>query len=103
MFGSSLAAATPKLWVTHLIVAANVLVFVAMLADGAGWLDSNSAVHLRWGANFGPLTKEGGWWRLFTCTFLHFGVLHIGMNMWALWSAGALAERLYGNLAFLAI
>ncbi len=102
-FGASLAGATPRLWVTHLLVAINVLVFVAMLLDGAGILEANTKVHLRWGANFGPLTKEGEWWRLLACTFLHFGIVHVAMNMWALWGAGRLAERLYGNFAFLFI
>ena len=103
LFGRRLAGATPRLWVTHAIIAANILVFLAMLADGAGLLEPNSAVHLRWGANFGPITKEGEWWRLLACTFLHFGALHLAMNMWALWGAGGLVERLYGNFAFLAI
>jgi rhomboid protease GluP len=90
-------------WVTPLIVALNAIVFAAMLVDGAGLIESNSAVHLRWGANFGPLTKDGQWWRLLASTFLHFGVLHIAMNMWALWGAGALVERLYGNVTFLSL
>ena len=103
LFGQRLVAATPRVWVTHLLVFANVAVFLAMLADGAGLFESNSAVHLRWGANFGPVTKEGEWWRLAACTFLHFGLVHLAMNMWALWGAGGLVERLYGNLAFLSI
>jgi rhomboid protease GluP len=103
LFGHRLYSATPRVWVTPLIVAINVVVFAAMLVDGAGLYELNSAVHLRWGANFGPLTKEGQWWRLLASTFLHFGVLHVAMNMWALWGAGALVERLYGNLAFLSI
>ena len=102
-FGHRLYSATPRVWVTHVIIAINVIVFLAMLADGAGLLQSNSAVHLRWGANFGPLTKEGEWWRLLASTFLHFGILHIAMNMWALWGAGGLVERLYGNVTFLSI
>ena len=85
------------------LVAMNVIVFLAMLADGAGLMQPNSAVHLRWGANFGPLTKEGEWWRLLACTFLHFGLIHLAMNMWVLWGAGGLVERLYGNATFLAI
>jgi rhomboid protease GluP len=103
LFGQRLVAATPRVWVTHLLVFANVAVFLAMLSDGAGLFEANSAVHLRWGANFGPVTKEGEWWRLLACTFLHFGFVHLAMNMWALWGAGALVERLYGNLAFLSI
>lgn len=85
------------------LVALNVIVFIAMLADGAGLMQPDSAVHLRWGANFGPLTKEGEWWRLLACTFLHFGLIHVAMNMWVLWGAGGLVERLYGNAIFLAI
>ena len=103
IFGQRLAFATPRLWVTQALVIANIVVFVAMLFDGAGLLEPTSAVHLRWGANFGPLTKEGEWWRLITCAFLHFGLLHLAMNMWALWGAGRLVERLFGNVPFLAL
>lgn len=103
LFGHRLYMATPRVWVTHAIIAINVIVFLAMLADGAGLLEPNSAVHLRWGANFGPVTKEGQWWRLLVCTFLHFGLVHLAMNMWALWGAGGLVERLYGNGAYIAI
>jgi rhomboid protease GluP len=102
LFAQRLFAATPKAWVTHVLVAANIVVFLAMLADGAGLFEANSAVHLRWGANFGPVTKEGEWWRLLACTFLHFGLVHLAMNMWALWGAGGLVERLFGNAGFLA-
>lgn len=103
LFAHRLFTATPKAWVTQAVVAINVIVFVAMLADGAGLFQSNAEVHLRWGANFGPLTKEGEWWRLLASMFLHFGLLHLAMNMWALWSAGGLVERLYGNRTFIAL
>ena len=103
LFAQRLFSATPRAWVTQLLVAANAIVFLAMLADGAGLFEANSAVHLRWGANFGPITKEGEWWRLLACTFLHFGLVHLAMNMWALWGAGGLVERLYGNIGFFSI
>ncbi len=102
-FGFHLGQATPRVWVTHAIIALNVLVFAAMLIDGAGLFQPDSAVHLRWGANFGPITKEGEWWRLASSMFIHFGVLHVAMNMWALWCVGTLVERLYGNGAFVAL
>jgi len=81
-------------------VAVNVLVFLAMLADGAGLFTPDSAVHLTWGANYGPATKDGEWWRLAASMFLHFGLMHLALNMWALWGGGQLVERLYGNAAF---
>ena len=35
--------------------------------------------------------------------FLHFGIIHVGMNMFVLWQGGPLVERLFGNFAFFVI
>jgi rhomboid protease GluP len=93
----------PRLRVTPALIAINVAVFIAMLAAGAGFLTPHPAVHLAWGANFGPATKEDGWWRLGAAMFLHFGVVHLAFNMWALAESGRLVERLYGAASFLAL
>jgi membrane associated rhomboid family serine protease len=42
-------------------------------------------------------------WRLFTATFLHAGILHIGFNAYALYLFGTIVERDYGTTKFLAI
>jgi len=86
--------------VTLALVAANVLVFLAMLGFGAGWSHHSSSVQLTWGANFGPATQDGQWWRLGSAMFLHFGIVHLALNMWALWDVGRLMERLYGRWRF---
>jgi rhomboid protease GluP len=91
---------TPDVRVTRLLIGANLLVFVALLLAGAGFWHSSSGVQLAWGASFGPATKDGEWWRLGSAMFLHFGVLHLGMNMWALWDGGQLVERMYGHVRF---
>lgn len=86
--------------VTHLLLLTNVLVFVLMLAFGAGWWHTDSGVQLQWGANFGPATQDGQWWRLLSALFIHFGVVHLTLNMWALWDIGRLVERLFGSTRF---
>src|SRR5690349_9140709 len=94
---------TPRVPVTALLVAANLLVFGAMLINGAGLWHSANSIQLAWGANFGPATQDGEWWRLTTAMFLHFGIIHLTLNMWALWDGGQLVERMYGHARFAAI
>ncbi len=103
-FRSDLFQATPRVFVTHLIIAANFAVFVLMVLTGhGGFLEPNSQQMLRWGAGFGPLTTHGQPWRLFTEMFVHFGIIHIGMNMYVLWQGGRLIERLFGNFPYLVL
>lgn len=102
-FHTRLARSGGTAWVTTAVIAANVVVFARMALDGAGILSPNTDVILRWGSNFGPLTMSGQWWRLFTATFIHFGVLHLALNMWALYGAGDLCERLFGRARFAAL
>lgn len=101
-FAEVLAAATPVVWVTPTIVVVNVAVFVLMVATGVSPISPTTADLFKWGADFGPATVlDGQWWRLLSAAFLHVGVLHIALNMYVFWGAGTLAERLYGNVAYL--
>ena len=87
--------------VTQAIFGVNVAVFIAMMMAGVAMLDNPSGQDLvHWGANFGPLTVSGQWWRLLTCVFVHGGLLHIAFNMWCLWDLGRLAESVYGHWTF---
>jgi len=83
--------------VTVALIALNILVFVLMARiSWAPW----SLTHtdpLSWGANFGPATQDGQWWRLLSAVFVHFSLIHIAFNMWALWDVGRLLERLLGR------
>jgi len=45
---------------------------------------------------------HGDWWRLFTPMVVHFGVLHIGLNMLVLWQLGPAVERVVGRWLYLA-
>jgi len=87
---------------THVIIAVNLIVFVAMGWLGAGWFETaDMRLYVRYGANQGAATTNGEWWRLVTSMFLHYGLLHVLFNMWALYQSGALVEKLLGRAGFL--
>ena len=98
-----LQARVPRMTVTWWLIAANSVVFAIMLGYGAGLWHSDNGVQLAWGANFGPATKDGEWWRLGSALFLHFGLFHLAVNMFSLWDGGRLVERMYGPRRFVLI
>lgn len=99
-FHRRLDALSPHAPVTLVIVAINIIVFAAMCIDGAGVFNPDGDVAIRWGSNYGPLTMGGQWWRLLTANYIHFGILHIALNMWALYQSGRMAERLFGSARY---
>ena len=100
-FERKLRQQTPYVPVTATIIGVNVAVFGIMVANGVDLLSPDAGAVLKWGANYGPRTTHGEWWRLLSCTFLHFGILHLLLNMWCLFDVGQLVERLTGNAGFL--
>jgi membrane associated rhomboid family serine protease/Flp pilus assembly protein TadD len=102
-FHNLLSEATPRIFITPIIIALNLVVFVAMLGTGVSLVAPQSDQLLKWGADYGPQTLDTEWWRLLSSAFVHIGVVHLLLNMWCLWSLGRLAERMFGNWTFLAI
>ena len=85
--------------VTQVLMAANVVIFLLMFLTGR---PTAFDVLYRFGAMPSPLPKDE-WWRLFTAMFVHIGVLHLLLNMWALMLFGPSIEERYGRLRFLAL
>lgn len=50
-----------------------------------------------------PFIDNGEWYRLISAGFLHFGILHIGMNMYILWQLGNMLEPALGRVRYAAI
>jgi rhomboid protease GluP len=89
---------SPWTSVTNMIIAVNVAVFVVMGVLGAGWIQTeNMMPYILYGANNGAATTDGEWWRLLTSMFMHYGIMHLLLNMWALFQAGHFVERLLGR------
>ncbi|HEY5214787.1 MAG TPA: rhomboid family intramembrane serine protease [Acidobacteriaceae bacterium] len=90
--------------ITFALIAANVLVFLAMVASGISFTHPTALDVFNWGGDFGPATVGANqWWRLLTSCFLHFGIVHIGMNMYVLYLIGPFIETVFGRMRYLLI
>lgn len=110
-FGGTLAGQQRQ--VTKTLIGINVAVAVLAVivggtqaVGGGGWgglLGGATQLH-RSGAMWGyGVSYFGEWYRLFTSMFLHFGLFHLLLNMWALWVVGGVLEPLLGRARFLAL
>lgn len=88
-------------FITPIIIYANIGIYLLMTVMGLGFLSFKGQDLLQWGANFGPLTKGGEWWRLITNTFLHGGIMHLLANMYGLLFVGIFLEPLLGRTKYL--
>lgn len=89
---------------TRVLVGINLVVFVITAAAGAGVASgsSRSTVYDNF-ALIPPAVASGEWYRLVSSMFLHFGILHVGFNMWALYVIGSPLEAMLGRLRFLTL
>jgi membrane associated rhomboid family serine protease/transcription elongation factor Elf1 len=103
-FKDFLKLATPRVYITFALIAINAVVFIAMVVGGVSMFEPQPEQIITWGAKVTELILiNNEWWRLVSCVFIHIGLLHFAINMWALWNVGILAERLFGNIRFLVI
>jgi rhomboid protease GluP len=100
VFGQALYAATPRVYFSWLIMAANLAYFAFMCIQGVDFLNPDPDHLIQWGADHSFRTTSGQWWRLVTSAFMHAGIIHLAVNMWALFNFGPLTERLFGNFHF---
>lgn len=83
--------------ITPILLYLNVLVFIFMVIAGLGFISFRAVDLLSWGANYGPAIQDGELWRLLSNVFLHGGLLHLFMNMYALLFIGLFLEPLLGR------
>jgi len=88
--------------VAYWLIGVNVLAFIAAIATGgtfSGGVGGADSVFAK-SALFGPAVADGDWYRVITSGFMHYGVFHLGLNMWALYVIGQLLEPAVGHVRF---
>jgi rhomboid protease GluP len=97
---AAMASATPQPVVTWFLIGANALVYLVMCLRGVDPVQPSVEDALAWGASYAPKTAGGAWWRLLTSCFVHFGFVHVALNLWVLSGVGPRAERAFGSIPF---
>jgi len=80
--------------VTYVLIGISVAFFL---------LQATSATLLGRLALWPPAVADGDFYRLVTSAFLHYGVLHLLFNMWALYIVGPPLEEWLGRLRYVAL
>lgn len=91
--------------VTRILIGINVVVFVITGLSGANVLSGStgsSTVYDHF-ALIPVAVAHGGLYRLLTAAFLHYGILHIAFNMYALYIIGPPLEAALGRLRYVVL
>ena len=92
-----------KSWITYGFIAINVIMYIITAFLSGNIFDSDINVLVFLGAKYNELIAAGEYYRLVTCMFLHGGIMHLALNMYALNSIGPLVERVYGRAKYVII
>ena len=88
--------------VTYALIAMNVLAYFGTVISGAsvgGSVGGGDSLLAKAALN-GPAVASGDWWRIITSGFMHYGLLHLAFNMYALYILGTMMEPAIGRVRF---
>jgi rhomboid protease GluP len=87
--------------VTILLIVLNLIVYVLMVFSGVDFFAPTTGDILAWGGCNDTTILHGQPWRLVTAMFVHFGILHLLMNLYSLHNLGTTLERIIGKARFI--
>jgi len=90
------------LTITNLLIAVNVIAYIWEVTTGTNF-SSNRSLYDHGALLGAAVTLDGQWWRIVTGGFLHGGLAHIALNMFALYQLGTFVESILGPWRMLAI
>lgn len=95
-------SATNSLLATKVLIALNLAVYVYIAAKGASdALGGNRVTQVQFDLGLNRVfIAEGEYYRLLTAGFIHFGLIHLGFNMFAFWNLGQMLEPISGRVQY---
>lgn len=89
--------------ITQVMIALNVLAYVATVVQSGSPMNNSRAGLFTTTSMIPELTANGEWWRILTSGFMHFGLIHLALNMAALFVVGPVVEQELGKLRYSAV
>jgi len=86
-------------YITLGIILINFVVFLLMYLFGKDSYDVQTLI--KFGALYKPFVKNGEFFRLITCAFVHIGVVHLLVNSYSLFIIGSQMESFLGRIKYL--
>jgi membrane associated rhomboid family serine protease len=85
---------------TQVIIGLNVAVFLLQFLLWDATISSDGTTAQELAVNGQRINALNQWWRVITGGFGHFGIFHLGMNMYSLHILGPIIERRLGSTRF---
>lgn len=89
--------------ITQVMIALNVLAYVVTVVQSGSPMNNSRAGVFTATSMIPELTANGEWWRILTSGFMHFGLIHLVLNMAALFVVGPVIEQELGKLRYSAV
>ncbi|SDH56748.1 Membrane associated serine protease, rhomboid family [Lentzea fradiae] len=88
---------------TYVMIALNVLAYVVTVVQSGSPMNNSRSGLFQETSLIPELTANGEWWRIVTSGFMHFGLIHLALNMAALFVVGPVIEQELGRLRYGAV
>lgn len=87
-------------WITAVFILSNILIFIFTAIFSKNIVDMDMKVLIEFGALNKGLVLAGQYHRIISSGFLHAGIIHLAMNMLALYVLGIMIEEIFGKVKF---
>ncbi|NNH73956.1 rhomboid family intramembrane serine protease [Nocardia uniformis] len=101
--GGAAISQNPRPFVTYALIAINVIIYAITAFEAGNVMDNRASNLFREWRLVPAFVGDGEWFRVIGSGFLHFGLIHLAVNMLALYLLGPYCEAALGRARYLAV